>query len=572
MKKRIAAGILVALCALALAGVLSGCSSANEPSASSAEADASSATEQSASTAGQAAESSAVGDSSLPDQTTDVSQVIVAIPASSEPEAGFDPLFTWGCGEHVHEPLIQSTLIRTNVDLAFENDLATSYEVSDDALTWTFKIRDDVKFTDGEPLAAADVAYTLNSIKESEGSECDLSFMDEAVATDGATVEIRLNKPFNALLYQLANIGIVPEHAYTSDYGSNPIGSGRYMLEQWDRGQQAIFVANPDYYGEAPKIQRVVVLFAEEDAALAAASSSQVDVAWTSATLADSVPQGFALLSCSSVDSRGISLPVAEPGNQKTDGAATFEVGNAVTSDLAIRKAINYGIDRAQLVANVMNGHGTVAYSVGDGMPWTSEDMRVETSVEAAKKYLEEGGWALGNDGVYEKDGQRAAFELYYPSSDSVRQAIAEEFKNQMADIGIEVSPVGSTWDADGLYKHQFTDPIVWGWGSNAPIEIYNIYHSQGNSNAASYANDTTDGHIEDALAAPTIEESYGLWKKAYWDGTTGPAPEGDAAWVWLANVDHLYFVKDDLTVAQQKPHPHGHGWSILNNVDEWSW
>ena len=147
-----------------------------------------------------------------------------------------------------------------------------------------------------------------------------------------------------------------------------------------------------------------------------------------------------------------------------------------------------------------------------------------------------------------------------------------KQYVNEMAQLGIEVTPVGSTWDADGLYKHQYTDPIVWGWGSNAPIEIYNIYHSEGNSNAASYANETTDAHIEAALAAPSVEESYDLWKKAYWDGTKGPAPEGDAAWVWLANIDHLYFVKDGLTVAQQKPHPHGHGWSILNNVDEWNW
>ncbi len=568
MFNRVSIKVPILVFVLACSFALFGCAGSAQPATSSADAGASSAAEQSAS----ASEAEQSASAAATDQGAETSQVIVAIPATSEPEAGFDPLFTWGCGEHVHEPLIQSTLIKTNTNLEFENDLATSYSVSDDALTWTFKVRDDVKFTDGEALSAADVAYTLNSIKNSEGSECDLSFMDEAIAVDDATVEIKLNKPFNALLYQLANIGIVPEHAYSSNYGSNPIGSGRYMLEQWDRGQQAIFVANPNYYGEAPKIQRVVVLFTQEDAALAAAGSSQVDLAWTSATLAESVPSGFTLLACNSVDSRGISLPVDAPGNQKEDGGATFDVGNAITSDPAIRKALNYGIDRQQLVDNVMNGHGTVAYSVGDGMPWSSDDMKVTTDVAAAKQYLEEGGWSLGSDGVYEKDGMRAAFELYYPSSDSVRQAIAEEFKNQMAQLGIEVTPVGSTWDADGLYKHQFTDPIVWGWGSNAPIEIYNIYHSQGNSNAASYANEATDKHIEDALAAPTAEESYELWHKAYWDGTTGPAPQGDAAWVWIANIDHLYFVKDGLKVAPQKPHPHGHGWSILNNVDEWSW
>lgn len=546
MKKRVLAIVACAF-ALALAGVLAGCG-------------------------GQAASSSASASSAASSQAADKSQVTIAIPVSSEPEAGFDPFFTWGCGEHVHEPLIQSTLIKTNVDLEFENDLATGYEVSDDNLAWTFKIRDDVKFTDGQPLTAKDVAYTINGIKDSEGSECDLSFVDEAVATDGKTVEIKLNKPFNALLYQLANIGIVPEHAHGKDYGTNPIGSGRYKLEQWDQGQQAILVANPDYYGEKPSVERVVVLFTEEDAALAAAAAGEVDVAWTSATLADSTPNGYDLLSCKSVDSRGISLPVDQPGGTKSDDEGTYQVGNAVTSDLAVRQAINYGIDRDQLVKNVMNGHGTVAYSVGDGMPWASADMKVKTDVEAAKKYMTDGGWVLGADGVFAKGDLRASIDLYYPASDSVRQAIAEEFKNQMAQIGIEVKTVGSTWTSDGIYAHQYSDPIVWGWGSNAPIEIYNIYYSTGNSNAAGYNNAATDAHIDAALATPTVEESYAEWQKAYWDGATGPAPQGDAAWVWLANVDHLYFVKDGLKVADQKPHPHGHGWSILNNVDEWSW
>ena len=201
------------------------------------------------------------------------SQVIVSMTPGSEPAAGFDPLVSWGCGEHVHEPLIQSTLIATDADLNFKNDLATSYECSEDGMTWTFGIRDDVRFTDGQPLTAHDVAFTINGIVNAEASECDLSMVREAVAVDDATVEIHMSKPFNALLYTLAVVGIVPEHAYGEGYGANPVGSGRYLLEQWDKGQQAILVANPDYYGEAPKMERVVVVFMEEDASLAAAQS-----------------------------------------------------------------------------------------------------------------------------------------------------------------------------------------------------------------------------------------------------------------------------------------------------------
>lgn len=498
------------------------------------------------------------------------SQVIVSMTTGSEPAAGFDPLVSWGCGEHVHEPLIQSTLITTTTELDFKNDLATSYEASEDGMTWTFTIRDDAKFTDGTPLTAKDVAFTINGILNAEASECDMSMVKEAVAKDDATVVISMEKPFNALLYTLAVVGIVPEHAYGDTYGDNPIGSGRYMLEQWDKGQQVILKANPDYYGEAPKIGRVVVVFMEEDASLAAAQSGQVDVAYTSATFADKQPSGYDLLNCASVDSRGISLPTIPAGGSKTDEKGEAAAGNDVTCDLAIRQAINYGVDRDKMIENVLNGYGTVAYSVGDGMPWSSPDMKCATDVEKAKKLLDDGGWAAGSDGVREKNGTRAAFNLYYSAGDTVRQGIAEEFSNQMKDLGIEVSIKGASWD--DLYPHQFTDPVVWGWGTNAPTETYNLFYSKGTGNYACYENAATDAYLDEALAKPKVEDSFDLWQKAQWDGTTGIAPQGDAPWVWFANIDHLYFAKENLKVAEQKPHPHGHGWSLVNNVDQWSW
>ncbi len=67
-------------------------------------------------------------------------------------------------------------------------------------------------------------------------------------------------------------------------------------------------------------------------------------------------------------------------------------------------------------------------------------------------------------------------------------------------------------------------------------------------------------------FASSNLEESYDLWKKAQWDGTTGITQEGDIPWIWLCNIDHLYFVRDGLKVADQKLHPHGHGWSIVKN------
>lgn len=499
------------------------------------------------------------------------SRVIVAMNTGSEPAAGFDPLVAWGCGEHVHEPLIQSTLITTDENLEFAGDLATEYSCTEDGLTWTFKLRDDARFSDGEPLDADDVAFTVNAVIENPASEADLSMVDEAVAIDATTVELHLNKPFNALLYTLAVLGIVPEHAYGDDYGEHPIGSGRYLLERWDRGQQAIFAANPDYYGDAPLMERVVVVFMEEDAALAAVAAGEVDIAFTYATHAGQSFDGYELVSYATVDSRGISLPCDPSGGERaSEDGLVYEVGNDVTCDIAVRRAINHAVDRDAVIEGVLSGYGKPAYSVSDGMPWSSDDMRVDLDRDAARALLDEAGWAEGEDGVREKDGVRASFEVWYSSDDSVRQAMANELANQLAEIGIEAQPRGGSWDE--IYPHQYAQPVLWGWGSNSPIEVYALNYSTGWGNYAGYESDVVDGHLDDALARPEIADSYGDWKLAQWDGADGIAPQGAATWAWIANVDHLYFKRAGLSVAAQKPHPHGHGWSLVNNVDRWSW
>ena len=498
-------------------------------------------------------------------------QVVIAMNPTSEPAAGFDPLVAWGCGEHVHEPLIQSTLITTDEDLNFVNDLATDYLCSSDGLVWTFTIRDDVVFSDGEPLSARDVAFTVNGAIDSAMSEADLSMVDRAVAVNDTVVELHLNKPHNALLYTLAVLGIVPEHAYGPEYGRNPIGSGRYVLERWDKGQQVIFTANPKYYGRKPSMERVVVVFMDEDAALAAVQKGEVDIAYTYATHARQAFEGYELAAYKTVDSRGVSLPSVPAGGTKlVEGDMAFNTGNDVTADVAVRRAINCGLDRDAVIEHVLDGYGKVAYSVGDGMPWSSPDMKVELDREKAARLLDEAGWKRGEDGVRSRDGVRAAFDIWYSSDDSVRQALANEFANQMAELGLEVTPRGGSWDE--IYLHQFSQPVLWGWGSNSPVEVYELNYSTGWGNYSCYESEITDAYLDEALAQTDVEASFEYWRKAMWDGVEGVAPQGAATWAWIANVDHLYFKRQGLDVAHQKPHPHGHGWSLVNNVDAWSW
>ena len=504
----------------------------------------------------------------------DGDSVVIALDPGSEPEAGFDPAYGWGAGEHVHEPLIQSTLTVTNTDLTIGYDLATGYSVSEDGLTWQVTIRNDVKFTDGEPLTAEDVAFTYNTVKETS-SVNDFTMLDHAEAADDTTVIFHMTRPFSIWPYTMAEVGILPEHAYDSaTYGTEPVGSGRYILKQWDKGQQVILEANPDYYGESPKMKQVTILFMEEDAAFLAAQSGQVDLAYTSATYSEEEVEGYTLAAYESVDNRGLNLP-AIPETTDSEGRA---VGNDFTSDVLVRRAINIGVDRQEMIDHVLNGYGSPAYSVCDQLPWYNEASEVSYDPEGAAALLDEAGWVLGEDGVREKDGVQAKMNLLYSNGDSVRQALAADFADQMEELGIICTIEGVGWDT--AYDRALSEPLLWGWGAHTPMELYNIYHTiEGNTvdgkdlaQYSPYANETVDTYMDQALAESDLEEAYTLLQQAQWDGTTGVTQEGDIPWVWLVNIDHLYWVRDGLTVAEQKIHPHGHGWSIVNNVDQWEW
>ncbi len=502
-------------------------------------------------------------------ETEQKDSVIIVMGPSSEPEAGFDPIYGWGAGEHVHEPLIQSTLTVTTNDLQIGYDLAIDIFVSNDGLLWTVQIREDVSFTDGEKLTAEDVAFTYNTAKAGS-SVNDFTMLDKAEAVDDFTVKFHMAKPFSIWPYTMATVGIVPAHAYGPDYGQRPIGSGRYILKQWDKGQQALLEANPLYYGDEILMKHVTILFMDEATAFAAAKAGQVDLTYTAASYSDETLPGYRLLSFETVDNRGFSLP-SVPSNG--DIGSNGEIGNDVTADPAIRQAINMGINRQQMIDNVLNGYGTAAYSVCDKMPWFNPDTVVEYDLDGAAALLENAGWVAGEDGVRVrlKDGLKAEVNILYPAGDSVRQALAADARNQIRNLGIHATVEGVGWDT--AYARAQRDIMTWGWGAHTPMEFYNIYHTlpeTGLARYSPYANRTVDSYMDQALAASDLEESWDLWRKAQWDGNTGVAE--DVPWVWLLNVDHLYWSRENLVVAEQKIHPHGHGWSIVNNVDRWSW
>lgn len=494
-------------------------------------------------------------------------EVVVAI--STEPST-LDPCQGWG---HGNMPLIQSTLIKYNEEMHFENDLAVDYSLDETGMVWTFRLRDDAKFTDGEAVTAKDVVFTFETAKAAQAS-IDLTFLEKVQAENDTTVIFSLSKPTSVFLNTIASVGIVPAHAYNADYGINPIGSGPWKFVQWNPQEQLILEANENYYGTIPSIKKVTIVFMAEDAAFAAVQAGQVDVALTAATLADKEIAGYHLTRVASVDNRGFTLPILPNEGTATEGG--YPIGNDVTCNLEIRQAIAYAIDR-ELVAKVaLNGFATPCYSENDGMPWNNSEVVIETDVEHAKKLLADAGWCDSDgDGIVEKNGLAAAFTVLYPSGDSVRQAVAMAAAEQVKQIGIQIAVEGTSWD--DLSKRMFSNGVMMGWGAANPYESYCLYYSKGAFqedfyNPEGYQVQKTDDYLSAAMEALTAEDAYGNWQLEQWNGETGTCMKGICPWVWIVNVDHLYYVRDGLDIGRQQLHPHGASMPLLQSLHTWRW
>ncbi|RBP44159.1 ABC transporter substrate-binding protein [Garciella nitratireducens] len=494
-------------------------------------------------------------------------ELVMAI--GSEPEGGFDPITGWG---RYGNPLFQSTLVDTDVNMKIIKDLASDYQVSQDGFTWTFTLRNDAYFTDGQKVTSEDVVFTFEEAKKS-GSIVDLTNMKNVSMVNENTVKFTLVKPDSSFIYTVAATGIVPKHAYGQDYGETPIGSGPFKLMQWDKGQQIIMEANEDYYGKVPEIKKITILFMEEDAALAAAQAGQLDVAMTSASLANQQIEGMHLEVVKTIDNRGLTLPyLPDEGRKTKDG---YKIGNDVTSDIAIRRALSYGIDRKVLVDSALNGYGRSAYSEADGMPWGNDQAMVEYDIKKAEEILKKAGWIdQDHDGIREKNGKKAEFCLLYSAGDSIRQALANAVSLQAEKLGIKINVEGTSWDV--IDQRMYSEGVLMGWGAQSPIETYLLYHSDNMGrdyyNPEYFSNKKVDQYINQAMSAMDLEKSMEYWKKVQWDGKTGVATQGECPWIWLVNVDHLYYIRDGLDIGTQKIHPHGHAWPLLSNLKDWRW
>ncbi|MEV6286199.1 ABC transporter substrate-binding protein [Kribbella sp. NPDC051770] len=479
-----------------------------------------------------------------------------------ESEDGYDPTLGWG---RYGSPLFQSTLLARDADLKIVNDLATRHTVSADGLVWTVDLRTDAKFSDGKPVTAQDVAYTFTTASRS-GGLTDVTALRQAVAIDNDTVELRLHRPQSTFVNRLVSLGIVPQHAHGKDYARKPIGSGPFTLVQWDQGQQLIVQRNESYYGPKPAFERVVFTFTGEDATLAAAKAGQTSLAAVPSNLATTAIAGMKLTPVKSVDNRGVMFPyVADTGRKTKDGQP---IGNNVTSDKAIRHAINVALDRDALVDGVLEGFGSPATGPVDGLPWYEPSSAIESGDPGkSKQLLTDAGW-IDKNGVRERNGVKAAFTLLYPADDTLRQGLALSVADMVKPLGLQIKAQGVSWEVIDQRLH--SDAVLFGWGSQDPTEMYNLYSSTQAGveywNPGYYANAAVQKDLDAAMSATDPEQATAHWKAAQ------KGFGQDAAWAWLVNLEHTYFVSECLDLGTPQIEPHGHGWPITAGIARWKW
>ena len=491
-------------------------------------------------------------------------ELVVCIAAhGGEPESGFNPMTGWGKRD---DPLIQSTLFKYDSNATLINDLAISYNISDDLKTYTVNIREGIKFTDESPLTAEDVVFTYNKAKES-GETTNLESLDNAQKVNDTTIQFTLNRPDSTFINKLAHVGIVPSDSYNNiTYGENPIGSGPYKLKQWDKGQQVIFERNEDYYGKKPYYRKITNVYLDAETAFVAAKNGEIDVVEVPVTYLNSTIEGMHTQIMHSIDGRYLSLPVMNNTEEKTVDGKSY-IGNDITSDSAIREALMIGINRTNISQGAYNGLADPLYDVvSSSLPWSLNSSLSDGDITQAKEILASNGWVDSDgDGIVEKDGKKASFNLNYGSNDQDDQIIALSVSQQAKDFGIEIIPQSKQWSE--IRNIKSSEPFVFSGGDLDPYMLYQYYSSslagKGWNNVPSYNNPQVDKLMENAMNIE-LNSSYDSWKEV------DKLAKKDNPYIPLATKPFLLFVSDrvDISPNTQKIYPHGG--DFLGNIYDW--
>lgn len=436
--------------------------------------------------------------------------------------------------------------------------LAEKWEYDEDSYTYTFHIRDGIKWHDGEAFTADDVKFTIEAIMDPEnGSENAPNYEDvqEIKVMDDQTIAFKLAEP-NVAFLEYMTIAILPKHLLEgedmqeSDFFRHPVGTGPYKLESWDAGQSIVMTKNEDYYLGSPKIDKVIFKIVEDDNTQAVQlQSGEIDMALLDPKNAENFKNmdGYSCYDMTTSDYRGIMFNFANDYWKEN-------------KDLI--PAICYGIDRQAIIDAVLLGQGMPAYGPLQRNIYNNEKAEhYDYNPEKARKILEDAGCKMGKNGFYERNGEEIGFVLSVMSGEQDRIDIAQAAAQQLQEIGINCTvdiPAQIDWGG------QMACLIGWGSPFDADDHTYKVFGTDKGANYSSYSNEKVDKYLTLARQyedQETRAKYYDLFQEEL---------QQDPPYAFICYIDANYVADSDIQGISENTVLGHHGVGIFWNIQDW--
>jgi len=372
-------------------------------------------------------------------------------------------------------------------------DLAESWEVSDDALTITFHLHEDATWHDGVPVTSKDVKYTFDYIKDNETCYFSSRMADvTSIETpDDYTVVFNMasaDVSFIARLGWYATF-ILPEHIFNNGEAwednaastTNPIGSGPFKFSEFKQGESVTLVANEDYFGGMPNIDKLIFsIIPDDQTAVQALINGEIDVL-------ESVPSASVPELLANADIRMALNEYPSPMR------IVFNLSNELVQDVAVRTAIAYAIDRDEISEKAFAGIQPPEYAMYPSLiEWASnqEDVLPSFDIEAAIQTLEDAGYTKDADGYYVRGLTIDVFESAgYPDA---AKLMAATLKQAGIELTVQVHEFNAWYQKVGI-ERDFILELQGGFMGPDPSALRDRIGTGQGSNYAAYSNEEVD-------------------------------------------------------------------------------
>lgn len=345
-------------------------------------------------------------------------------------------------GEMYAQSILYDTLVSITED-GYKGCLAESWTISEGGKIYTFKIRDGVTFSDGAVCDANAILANFNAIIENKERHTWLEMMNLLVgvsAPDDHTFVIELSEAYYPMLTELGCIRpfamISPScmiDGSTKDGVSGYIGTGPYVLTDFETDQYAVFERNENYWGEKPEIERITVkVIPDNQTRIMALESGEIDLIFGKNMLdADAISQY--------VDSDKFEVALSDPTSTRH---IVLNTTNDILGDTEVRQALQHATNRAAISEGIFYGLEQPADTLyAATVPYCDVELTpYEYSAETASNILDEAGWIMGSSGIREKDGKKLELDLLYNSDSVTEKTISEYLQSEYLKLGISLN------------------------------------------------------------------------------------------------------------------------------------